>query len=178
MPVCIDESSLCDLIRYQDRDAFTYLYDAYSPAVFGEILRIVKNRESAEDLLQEVFITIWQKGHQYDSRKGRLFTWMLSITRNRCIDHLRRAENKPGIFRTDNSFTRYEVHEERSELEFSIMYKNVKNLESTPTELIRLVYIYGFTHTEAAKKCEIPVGTVKTILRKFIIKTREKYLAG
>lgn len=175
MRVCMDESSLCDLIKFQDREAFTYLYDNYSPAVFGEIVRIVKSREAAEDLLQDVFITIWQKGDQYDRGKGRLFTWILSITRNKCIDHLRKSNNTPKYISSESLMMVKEPQQQNKALEFSMMYKDFKGINPKHLELIRLVYIYGYTQHEASAKCAIPVGTVKTILRKFIISIREKY---
>lgn len=172
----MNESSLYDLLRYQDRTAFTYLYDSYSPAVFGEIIRIVKNREAAEDLLQEVFIAIWQKGNQYDPGKGRLFTWMISIARNRCIDHLRKAENNSHNFISGKPVVTDELQGENAGLELSILFKNHSGLSQRHIELIRLVYLYGYTHSEASVKCGIPLGTVKTILRKFIAQTRKKCL--
>lgn len=92
MPVSLDESSSLGELHYQDRDTFNYLYDSYSAAIFGEIMRFVKTRDIAEGLLQEVFIAIWKKRNQYDPDKCRIFTWMISITRTMCIDHLNKIE--------------------------------------------------------------------------------------
>src|SRR6185369_16043008 len=69
--------------------AFSYLYDNYSPALFGVINQIISNREVAADVLQDVFVNIWKKISLYDETKGRLFTWMLNIARNAAIDKLR-----------------------------------------------------------------------------------------
>ena len=88
MPVLPHEVSLGRLVRCKDRDAFTCLYDTYAPAVFGEILRTVNNRQAAENLLHDVFIAIWQKSDEFNPEKERLFTWILLNTRKICNDHL------------------------------------------------------------------------------------------
>ena len=85
----LNESELLELLRRQDRKAFNYLYDNYSDALYGVILKVVRTEETAQDLLQEIFVKIWKNIAQYDSSKGRLFTWMLNIARNTSIDYLR-----------------------------------------------------------------------------------------
>lgn len=96
MPVSSDESYVSGMLHFQDRETFSCLYDRYSAAVFGEILRFVKRRDVAEELLKEVFIAIWKNSNQYDAGKNRIFTWILSITRTICIDHLSITDKQPG----------------------------------------------------------------------------------
>ena len=76
------EEELVLLLQNHDQQAFSYLYDNYSAALNGIIYRMVDNRELAEDILQEAFVKIWNNFSSYDTGKGRLFTWMLNITRN------------------------------------------------------------------------------------------------
>ena len=83
------EQELVALLLQQNNQAFSYLYDNYSPALFGIISQIVPDRELASDILQDVFINIWRKIGSYDNTKGRLFTWMLNIARNAAIDKVR-----------------------------------------------------------------------------------------
>ena len=174
MNVCLDNPTAGINNNFQSRAAFKKMYDNYSPAIFGEIVRIVKNREAAEDLLQDVFITIWQKGDQFDPAKGALFTWMITITRNKCIDYLRKAINHQTFYPIENIKEKLSVHQHEL-LEFSILFKHIKKLSPEHMELVRLIYVYGYTHHEVSDKCRIPKGTVKSILRKFLINTKAHY---
>src|SRR5215217_5978773 len=83
------EAELVALLQSHNNQAFTYLYDHYSNALYGIINQIVPDPEFANDVLQEVFVNIWRKIDSYDDSKGRLFTWMLNIARNASIDKLR-----------------------------------------------------------------------------------------
>ena len=83
------EQELIAALQAGDEQAFSYLYDHYSGSLYSIILQIVKIPETANDVLQEVFINIWRKIATYDPVKGRLFTWMLNISRNASIDMLR-----------------------------------------------------------------------------------------
>lgn len=160
--------------HFQNRDEFKKLYENYSPAIFGEIVRIIKHKQTSEDLLQDVFLTIWQKSNQFNPVKGTLFTWMLSITRHKCIDYLRKAINKQSFYPIENIQEKLSEHPHEL-LEFSLLYKELQKLTPEHMEIVRLIYVYGYTHHEVSNKCLIPKGTVKTILRKFVGKTKGIY---
>ena len=99
-----NEGELVLRLQHQDQQAFSYLYDNYSAALNGIIYRMVENRELAEDILQEVFIKIWNNILHYDAGKGRLFTWMLNIARNLTIDTLRsKSYKKQGKISNDEN---------------------------------------------------------------------------
>src|SRR6266446_3014002 len=83
------EAELVALLKQRQQNAFSYLYDHYSGALYNVILAIVSDRELANDVLQEVFIKIWKQSESYDATKGRLFTWMMNVARNASIDMLR-----------------------------------------------------------------------------------------
>ena len=83
------EQELVALLKEQNNDAFNYLYDHYSGALFTIINQIVPDKDTASDVLQEVFVNVWRKIGTYDETKGRLFTWMLNIARNAAIDKVR-----------------------------------------------------------------------------------------
>lgn len=83
------EPELVALLKQKDAVAFEYLYDNYSGALYSVILSMLTDRELSNDILQEVFIKIWRQIQSYDETKGRLFTWMINLTRNASIDALR-----------------------------------------------------------------------------------------
>jgi RNA polymerase sigma-70 factor (ECF subfamily) len=83
------EDELIRLLKIKEPSAFSYLYDNYSGALFGIIYKMLDDRQLAEDVLQEAFVKIWNSFSNYDSLKGRLFTWMLNIARNLTIDTIR-----------------------------------------------------------------------------------------
>jgi RNA polymerase sigma factor (sigma-70 family) len=83
------EEELVAALQVRDQQAFSYLYDNYAGALNGVIFKLVDNRQLAEDILQEAFVKIWNNFASYDANKGRLFTWMINITRNLTIDTLR-----------------------------------------------------------------------------------------
>lgn len=155
-------------IRNRDKQALAFLFDHYSHALNGAIVSIVKNKEISEEVLQDVFLKIWEKIEQYDSSKGRFFTWMLNIARNAALDKLRSSEIKRSIKSED--ITNYVSKEDQSWHSYQtidgIGLKEV--LEKVPeNEKLVLEYIYfnGYTQSEASKELNIPLGTVKTRLR-------------
>src|SRR6478735_3084785 len=87
--VSYTESELVKLLKKREQTAFSYLYDNYSGALYSVILSILQDKELANDILQEVFIKVWRQIDQYDANKGRLFTWLVNISRNTSIDTLR-----------------------------------------------------------------------------------------
>jgi RNA polymerase sigma-70 factor (ECF subfamily) len=87
--VTYTEAELLQALQSHDEQAFSFLYDRYSKALFNIILQIIPQQELAEDVLQEVFVKIWQNIKSYDETKGRLYTWMLNIARNQSIDRTR-----------------------------------------------------------------------------------------
>ncbi|HVG12982.1 MAG TPA: sigma-70 family RNA polymerase sigma factor, partial [Flavisolibacter sp.] len=84
-----EEGELIALLKNKDEQAFSYLYDNYAGALYGVVKQIVTDLEVGNDVLQEVFVSIWKKIDSYDATKGRLFTWMLNIARNAAIDKTR-----------------------------------------------------------------------------------------
>lgn len=92
-----EEGELIILLKKKDDHAFNYLYDNYSGALYGVIKQIVSDGEIGNDVLQEVFVSIWSKIDSYDSSKGRLFTWMLNIARNAAIDKTRSKNYQQGL---------------------------------------------------------------------------------
>jgi len=168
------EAELVALLQQRNNQAFTYLYDNYSGALFGVISQIIANKETANDVLQEVFINIWRKIETYDLSKGRLFTWMMNIARNASIDKIRSKS-------WQNDLKNQSMPEDVNTLENQSVKLNTDNvgikkvlgkLKEEQRTLIELSYFQGYTHEEIAKGLNIPLGTVKTRIRSALLQLR------
>jgi len=168
------ELELVALLKEQNNDAFNYLYDHYSGALFTIINQIVPDKDTASDVLQEVFVNVWRKMSTYDETKGRLFTWMLNIARNAAIDKVRSKGYR------DNQRTQPIAEGENAGMSISSnpvvndvgLKKVLTTLNEEYRKLIDLSYFQGFTHEEIAKMLGIPLGTVKTRIRTAISQLR------
>src|SRR3569833_137601 len=105
----IAPEQLVSLLQLKNREAFSLLYDSYSEAIYGVICRMVTDKAAAEDLLQDVFVKIWRKIESYDAARGTLFTWMINIARNICIDYLRSKQYKQQMKVVENNFEHAEA---------------------------------------------------------------------
>ena len=163
-------------LKNQDQQAFAYLYDNYAAALNGVIYRMVENTELSEDILQEAFVKIWNNFSSYDSSKGRLFTWMLNITRNLTIDTLRSKgyKKQAKISGDENSVDNLSNDGKMAE-RFDAMglRKQLVNLKPEQRSIIDLAYFSGYTQDEISKEMGIPLGTVKTRMRAAILELRK-----
>jgi RNA polymerase sigma-70 factor, ECF subfamily len=166
-------------VKLGSEDAFAGLYNNYSAALFGICVKFVRCKTTAEDILQDVFVKIWKHIHTYDALKGTLFTWMLNITRNTCIDYLRSKQHCQRMQVSERGLEYTEVDsraghtvckEESNELKHF-----TQKLEPTYKEVIDLVYIYGYTQDEVSQMLKVPLGTVKTRCRMAIQQLRSMY---
>jgi RNA polymerase sigma-70 factor (ECF subfamily) len=169
------ESELVQGLKAKDQKVFGYLYDRYSPALYGVALKVLNDESNANDVLQEVFLKIWRNIDRYDESKGRLFTWMLNITRNSAIDTLRSKAHKMDQKIQDigddvHLYTgNLTVHPSVDHLGLS---KVLEKLTKEQRIIIDLAYYKGCTQEEISKVLEIPLGTVKTRMRNAIIQLR------
>jgi RNA polymerase sigma factor (sigma-70 family) len=176
-PTANDTMQLCELLKTRSCDAFAKLYDRYSAALYGIICRMVCNSNTGEELLQDVFVKVWKNIDKYDTAKGSLFTWLLQITRNTCIDYLRSKKHQPK-FNGDpemhhekvNAQSEGHYNPENTELR-SLAYK----LDHKYRQVIDLVYFWGYSQEEVARLLDIPLGTVKTRSRAGLQQLRNLY---
>lgn len=163
------EEELVKQLKSNSRNAFEYLYDHYSAALYGVILKITKDEDRASDALQDSFLKIWRNIGSYAHDKGSLFTWMLNIARNTAIDHLR------SDTRTENRVIRLDVVNEAepvtmeswNRLTYEMDVRTwVARLLPERRDPIELVYFQGYTHEEVAEKLSVPLGTVKSRIRR------------
>jgi RNA polymerase sigma-70 factor (ECF subfamily) len=171
-----NEEELVFLLQSQDQNAFSYLYDNYAAALNGTIYRMVEDIQLSEDILQEAFIKIWNNFKTYDSSKGRLFTWMVNITRNLTIDTLRSKgyKKQQKISQDENSVTTYQDKNFSAERFDSIgLRQKLATLKPEQKDIIDLAYFNGYTQEEISKQMGIPSGTVKTRMRAAIMELRK-----
>ena len=163
-------------MKARDEKALRILYDHYSSALYGVILRVVYDKETAEDVLQETFVKIWSYAASYDSAKGRLYTWLLNIARNTAIDKTRsKSFRNDGKVRSieDFVYTVDKEHNSSTATDHIGLRKFVDELKSDQRELIDLLYFGGYTQSEAAEELGIPLGTVKTRIKAALTRLRE-----
>lgn len=143
------------------------LYDQYSAALFGVILRVVKSREVANDLLQDAFVKIWQRGASYDPAKGSYYTWMLNVARNTALDKVRSAPHRfrKKIHTLDNPVSAYDHMRDELRVDHIGLDNVIGQLEEKHRVVIDLIYFEGYTQKEVHEHLDIPLGTVKTRLR-------------
>lgn len=168
------EEELVSLLKLQDKTAFSYLYDNYSGALFGIVLKVLHQEEElSQDVLQEAFVKIWRKIDSYDNSKGTLFTWMLNITRNTAIDKLRSIK-RTSIQSLDDNVGFVEKQYSHTMKEDRIGVKDVVNkLKPEYKTIIDLSYYGGYTQEEIAEQLNMPLGTVKTRARAALIELRK-----
>jgi RNA polymerase sigma factor (sigma-70 family) len=176
--VSLSEEDLIRALKGRETIAIQALYDMYSGALFGVISRIIQHTEVAEDVLQETFIKIWNSAENYDSSKGRLFTWMINVARNLSIDKLRSKD-----FKNSNKNQDIENNVDFIDAEKRVTYNSdvvglrdmVNALKPEFFEVLEMVYFKGFTHVEAAEALDIPLGTVKTRIRMAVMELRKQF---
>ena len=129
----------------------------------------MRDEEQAQDVLQDIFVKIWKNLDSYDASKGRLFTWLLNVSRNTAIDALRARKAQPSnAIRTDEDNVHIIDREHTTEQpnpEHIGVQEIVSQLRPERKQLIDLVYFAGYTHEEAAEELNLPLGTVKTRIR-------------
>jgi RNA polymerase sigma-70 factor (ECF subfamily) len=163
-------------LKQKNEVAFSQIYDMYSENIFGIINTIVKDAEVAEEVLQDVFIKVWDKSDSYASEKGRFFTWLLNISRNAAIDKVRskafKNKNKTSDF-DDFSFFIKDDLDLDSQSDGYGLRTFVDKLKPTCIKLIDLLFFKGYTQKEASETLEIPLGTVKSRNRTCLNSLRE-----
>ena len=174
-PLSAEEILVADL-KSGDPIAIKQLYKMYSGSLNGIITRIIKYDEVAEDILQDTFVKIWKSIAQYDSSKGKLFTWMANVAKNLAIDYVR-SKAHLNLGKTDDlSEMPVEIVDHKAYVLPNMETIGIKqllvHLTKDQQEIINLIYFNGFTHVQVAEILNIPLGTIKTKLRLAILKLR------
>jgi len=164
-------------LKSKNSASLDYLYDHYASALYGIISRIINNEDVAEEVLQDVFLKVWDRIDQYDPDKGRLFTWMLNIARNQAIDKTRSREISKSNKTTPIDHLVSTIEERGSSIQNvdAIGLTEVLNkLSQEQKFVVTHLYLKGYTQSELAKEFDIPLGTIKTRLRMAMIELRNQ----
>ena len=175
----IDSELLLARVASGDQRAFAELYDRLSPRVFGLVRRLIVDNAQSEEVLQEVFLEIWQSASRFDPNKGKALTWIMTLAHYRAVDRIRSAQTahdrdiRIGTRNLDREFDQV-----AEAAEISIESERVKMAMATLSEaqrqVISLTYYGGLSQSEVASMLGIPLGTVKTRLRDGMIRLRNK----
>lgn len=159
------EKKIVSLLEQEDKKAISIIYENYSSALYGVILKITLNEALAEDALQESFVKIWKYAKKYDSKKAKLFTWMYRIARNTAIDKLRSHNLKftKEVQISDSNV--YKLSTDSLNQDTIDLKKHVANLESKYQVVLNALYFEGMTQQEASEELKIPLGTIKSRLK-------------
>jgi len=153
----------------RERAAFAALYDRTAPQLFGIALRILRQREEAEDVLQEAFVAVWDRAASFDPERGSVMTWLVTVLRHRAIDRRRRRahlEDRLGSEEDLLALTAAATDETDRGASLAALQKCLGELEQQPRQAVLLAYAYGYTHEELAKRLTTPIGTVKSWVRR------------
>ena len=164
----------------RNEEALAALYDRYRVILFGLALRILKSREDAEDVLQEVLLQVWRRAVDFDAQRGRPFTWLVTLTRSRAIDRLRQMGARDRLVESAQQTLEQTsdaiLDTYRSE-QRKVLHGALDSLPKDQGQILLLAYFEGLTQSEIAKRLDAPLGTVKTRMRSGMIKLKE-LLAG
>ena len=179
-PIATDhEQLLVAVARHQDRCAFEQLFNDFSKPIYGMGMRIARNDQMAKDLVQDVMLAVWQNAVSYDLDKGSARTWIFSLSRNKCIDMLRRAQRQPQTIAAGEIWPTMWCDEGRAvdqsehRMDIETIGRLSLDLPAPQRVAVEMVYLQDLSHEEAASQLEVPLGTFKSRLRLGLIKLRQ-----
>ena len=174
-----DDIEFMRRIAVQDQQAFLALYQQYGKAVYSLAYRVLQNATLAEEVTQDTFLKVWQQRTQWDPHKGKLKSWLLTITHFTAIDRLRQERRQPNLHPEAIEEIEDEILAfggESGWQDGTVLRLLVKQLPPEQAALIDLAFFRGMSHSEIAAETQIPLGTVKTRLRSGLQRLRELWL--
>lgn len=175
-----DDADLARRLRARDPHVMAKLYDRYGRLVYSLIYRVVRDTGVAEDLVQETFLRVWNRAQSFDAERGALGPWILTVARNRAIDHLRSTEGRIAagaleLDRAENPAMFADFEDRALTLDRARRLKDAfAKLTPVQREVIELAYYEGLSQTEMAERLKQPLGTVKTWVRTALKVLREQ----
>lgn len=165
------DAALVKQMTAGDEGALSVVYDRYSAMLFGMLMRVLNNKQTAEEVLQDIFLQLWRSADKFDPARGSLPAWLLVIGRNRAISRLRGRpslevlEETEGLYANTLASTA-NIEDEASRMELMETLKAaLAQLPAEQRQAVELAYFEGMTQTEIATKTGSPLGTVKTRMR-------------
>jgi len=172
-----DDTTLIHRVAQGDEAAFRHLYEKYLDAVYSLALKITHDPHMAEDIAQDVFLRLWLRAEQYRSQRGRVLTWLLSITRNHAIDCIRYHNRRP-VAEEELDPRRLDTAKRTiwQAFEDDVLRLSLDELPHEQRQCLELAFFYGLSHSDIANMLNIPLGTVKSRIRLGLQKLRAIYL--
>lgn len=175
-----DEILLIAVGNSQDIKAFNQLFERFAKKIFALGMKLTRNEQLANDLIQESMLKVWQKAPLYDLDKGSAKGWIFTLSRNRCFDMLRKQKRQPNCISADDIWPLESgaeptmVHEDvgGQQVELSLIEGYFDQLSEPQRAVVEQIYIKDRTHEEAAAYLQIPLGTLKSRLRLGVAKLR------
>ncbi len=177
----LDDAELVALVARQDELALAALYDRYCRLVFSVAIRVVGQRQLAEEITLDAFQKVWQAASSFRQERGRFVTWLMSVTRHRAIDELRRLGVRPegssveldqgldtGVSRDDSVEDIVALRQRREAVRRALI-----ELPEPQRRALELAYFGGLTQQEISEHLETPLGTIKTRMRMGMQKLRQ-----
>jgi len=173
------DAALVRRLLQRDVNAFEELYDRHSRVVYGLVLRILQQTSTAEEVVQDIFLQLWRNAAQYDASRGPFLPWLLTLSRNRALDHLRlkserqrRRENQAEQMPAVAAVPDFEVRLDAKRRALRVR-ELIGGLQQQQRRAIELAYFEGLSHSEIAAKLQEPLGTVKSWIRNGLLKLKE-----
>lgn len=176
------DADLLKRIQKQDQQALANLYDRYSPVLYPLAVRIVASAEEAEDVLQEVFLQVWEKASTYTIDRGSVYSWVVALCRNKAIDRLRsksfKKKSKEVEIEKSHALSDEQPKSDPHQILVLKGYTEtvrgaLKSLSRLEVKILEMSYYEGYSQSEIARLLKMPLGTVKTKMRKGIQKLRQ-----
>ena len=175
----LSDSVLMKQLARRAPEALEILYDRHSRAVYSLALRIAQQATSAEEIVQDVFLQLWRKAHHYQASRGPLEPWLLTLARNRSLDHMRLKREKQR--RREDTLEEQPLactapnpeHIADREHRAARVRVLMRSLPERQRRAIELAYFDGMTHSEIARELKEPLGTVKSWIRTGLLRLRE-----
>ncbi|HEY9128035.1 MAG TPA: sigma-70 family RNA polymerase sigma factor [Acidobacteriaceae bacterium] len=168
----MDDAELLEAVARQDQAAMATLFDRYSRLVYSIALRVLREPDQAEDVMQEVLLQVWRQPGGFVSQRGSLGAWLAVVARNRAIDVIRRRAHLTPL----DELVGPEPRNLQKAVESDHLMKEVRQVvDALPQEQqapLYMAYFEGLTHTEISERTGAPLGTVKTRIRSALIAVR------
>jgi RNA polymerase sigma-70 factor (ECF subfamily) len=165
-----DEAQLLAHIAQGDRQAFSQLYDRYCGVLYSTIFRVLNNADESNDVLQDVFVQIWDRAGAYDPALGKPFTWAMTLTRNKAIDRLRALKRRYSFMEE----LTLEMEAETRHRPFAALVRAaVATLPLEQRQAIEMAFLGGLSQQEIAESLNQPLGTIKARIRRGMLRLRE-----
>jgi RNA polymerase sigma-70 factor (ECF subfamily) len=160
-----------------DRKAFAELYQRTSPKLFGVCLRMLRDRGEAEEALQETYAAVWRRAATFDASRASAITWLVTLSRNKAIDRLRQHREQPLDDPEKLELAVDARPSPAAETESSQEYRRLQGcldeLEPQQQSSVREAFFSGATYNELAIRCKVPIGTMKSWIRRSLLQLRK-----